>query len=92
MRLRVAVYIAEALDYCSSEGRPLYHDLNGYRVLFDEVKIIFVLNISYSPWYMESPVDDVPLAFLLIFPLAFLLIFPLATHINPPTQHLLDIS
>lgn len=37
MRLRVALYIAEALDYCSSEGRPLYHDLNAYRVLFDEV-------------------------------------------------------
>lgn len=37
MRLRVALYIAEALDYCSCEGRPLYHDLNAYRVLFDEV-------------------------------------------------------
>ncbi|KAF8410327.1 hypothetical protein HHK36_002854 [Tetracentron sinense] len=37
MRLRVAHYIAEALDYCSTEGRPLYHDLNAYRVLFDEV-------------------------------------------------------
>nr|POE92948.1 putative serine/threonine-protein kinase [Quercus suber] len=36
MRLRVARHIAEALDYCSSEGRPLYHDLNPYRVLFDE--------------------------------------------------------
>ncbi|GMH16335.1 hypothetical protein Nepgr_018176 [Nepenthes gracilis] len=36
MRLRVALYIAEALDYCNSEGRPLYHDLNAYRVLFDE--------------------------------------------------------
>ncbi|KAB5557753.1 hypothetical protein DKX38_008662 [Salix brachista] len=36
MRLRVALYITEALDYCSSEGRPLYHDLNAYRVLFDE--------------------------------------------------------
>lgn len=36
MRLRVALYIAEALDYCSSQGRPLYHDLNAYRVLFDE--------------------------------------------------------
>ncbi|GMH20515.1 hypothetical protein Nepgr_022356 [Nepenthes gracilis] len=36
MRLRIALYIAEALDYCSSEGRPLYHDLNAYRVLFDE--------------------------------------------------------
>ncbi|XP_030950887.1 serine/threonine-protein kinase BSK1-like [Quercus lobata] len=36
MRLRVALYIAEALDYCNTEGRPLYHDLNAYRVLFDE--------------------------------------------------------
>jgi|UniRef100_A0A2N9I8G5 BR-signaling kinase len=36
MRLRVALHIGEALDYCSSEGRPLYHDLNAYRVLFDE--------------------------------------------------------
>lgn len=38
MRLRVALYIAEALDYCRNEGRPLYHDLNAYRVLFDEVR------------------------------------------------------
>ncbi|KAK4753064.1 hypothetical protein SAY87_021862 [Trapa incisa] len=36
MRLRVALYIAEALDYCSSQGRLLYYDLNAYRVLFDE--------------------------------------------------------
>ncbi|KAK6118942.1 hypothetical protein DH2020_047321 [Rehmannia glutinosa] len=36
MRLRVALYMAEALDYCTREGRPLYHDLNAYRVLFDE--------------------------------------------------------
>lgn len=36
MRLRVALNIAEALDYCNKEGRPLYHDLNAYRVLFDE--------------------------------------------------------
>ncbi|KAK9287168.1 hypothetical protein L1049_015579 [Liquidambar formosana] len=36
MRLRVALNIAEALDYCSTEGFPLYHDLNAYRVLFDE--------------------------------------------------------
>ena len=43
MRLRVGYYIAEALDYCSTEGRPLYHDLNAYRVLFDEVS--FLLNI-----------------------------------------------
>ncbi|KAL4310872.1 hypothetical protein GQ457_01G025550 [Hibiscus cannabinus] len=36
MRLRTALYMAEALNYCSSKGRPLYHDLNAYRVLFDE--------------------------------------------------------
>ncbi|XP_031252216.1 serine/threonine-protein kinase BSK1-like isoform X1 [Pistacia vera] len=36
MRLRVALYIAEALDYCNIEGLPSYHDLNAYRVLFDE--------------------------------------------------------
>ncbi|WCJ28388.1 Protein kinase protein with tetratricopeptide repeat domain [Euphorbia peplus] len=36
MRLRVALYLAEALDYCSSKGRALYHDLNAYRVLFDK--------------------------------------------------------
>ncbi|KAJ9704547.1 hypothetical protein PVL29_002892 [Vitis rotundifolia] len=36
MRLRVALLIAEALDFCSTESRSLYHDLNAYRVLFDE--------------------------------------------------------
>lgn len=36
MRLRVALYLAQALDYCSSKGRELYHDLNSYRVLFDQ--------------------------------------------------------
>ncbi|KAI8523692.1 hypothetical protein RHMOL_Rhmol13G0092500 [Rhododendron molle] len=36
MRLRVAFYLAQALDYCSSKGRALYHDLNAYRVLFDQ--------------------------------------------------------
>ncbi|MED6120962.1 Serine/threonine-protein kinase bsk5 [Stylosanthes scabra] len=36
MRLRVALYLAQALDYCSSRGRALYHDLNAYRILFDE--------------------------------------------------------
>lgn len=35
MRLRVALYLAEALEYCTSKGRALYHDLNAYRVLFD---------------------------------------------------------
>jgi BR-signaling kinase len=36
MRLRVALYISEALEYCSNNGHTLYHDLNAYRVLFDE--------------------------------------------------------
>ncbi|EPS66661.1 hypothetical protein M569_08114, partial [Genlisea aurea] len=36
MRLRVALYIAQALDYCTSRGRTLYHDLNAYRILFDD--------------------------------------------------------
>ncbi|KAJ7980788.1 Kinase family protein [Quillaja saponaria] len=36
MRLRVALYLAQALEYCSSKGRVLYHDLNAYRILFDQ--------------------------------------------------------
>ncbi|KAL1217108.1 Serine/threonine-protein kinase BSK4 [Cardamine amara subsp. amara] len=36
MRLRVVLYISDALEYCSNKGLPLYHDLNAYRVLFDE--------------------------------------------------------
>lgn len=36
MRIRVAQYISDALNYCSTEGREVYHDLNAYRVLFDE--------------------------------------------------------
>jgi hypothetical protein len=38
MRLRVAHYIVQALDHCNTENRRLYHDLNAYRVLFDEVQ------------------------------------------------------
>ncbi|XP_009796958.1 serine/threonine-protein kinase BSK7 [Nicotiana tabacum] len=36
MRLRVALYLGQALEYCTSKGRALYHDLNAYRILFDE--------------------------------------------------------
>lgn len=36
MRLRVALYLAEALEYCTVKGRALYHDLNPYRIVFDE--------------------------------------------------------
>ncbi|RWV91603.1 hypothetical protein GW17_00046101 [Ensete ventricosum] len=42
MRLRIAFCIAEALEYCSNEGWPLYHDLNAYRVLFDEVTYLLL--------------------------------------------------
>lgn len=45
MRLRVALYLAQALEYCSSKGRALYHDLNAYRILFDQV-----LKSSYYFW------------------------------------------
>ncbi|KAI8545137.1 hypothetical protein RHMOL_Rhmol07G0019400 [Rhododendron molle] len=36
MRLRVVLRVAQALEYLTSKGRALYHDLNPYRVLFDE--------------------------------------------------------
>ena len=45
MRLRVSLYLAEALDYCSSKGRALYHDLNAYRILFDKVKVVILSEI-----------------------------------------------
>ncbi|XP_076907449.1 serine/threonine-protein kinase BSK5-like [Bidens hawaiensis] len=35
MRFQVALFLAQALDYCSSKGRPLYHYLNLNRILFD---------------------------------------------------------
>lgn len=37
MRLRVVLNLAQALEYCTSRGRSLYHDLNAYRILFDGV-------------------------------------------------------
>lgn len=37
MRIRVALYLAQALEYCTSKGRALYHDLNAYRIVFDDV-------------------------------------------------------
>ncbi|XP_061345097.1 serine/threonine-protein kinase BSK2 isoform X2 [Gastrolobium bilobum] len=36
MRLRIAYHVAQALDHCSVENRKIYHDLNAYRILFDE--------------------------------------------------------
>ena len=43
MRLRVVLHLAQALEYCTSKGRALYHDLNAYRILFDEVIILSFL-------------------------------------------------
>lgn len=50
MRLRVALYIAQALEYCTGKGRALYHDLNAYRIVFDYVsaKFLFVLFFYFS--------------------------------------------
>lgn len=36
MRLRVALYMASALERSANQGRRLYHDLNAYRILFDQ--------------------------------------------------------
>lgn len=44
MRLRVALYLAQALEYCSGKGRALYHDLNAYRILFDQVSFFFLVS------------------------------------------------
>lgn len=40
MRLRVVLHLAQSLEYCTNKGRTLYHDLNAYRILFDEVMIL----------------------------------------------------
>ena len=41
MRLRVALHLAQALEYCTSKGRALYHDLNAYRIVFNDVSMLF---------------------------------------------------
>lgn len=51
MRLRVVLHLAEALEYCTSQGRALYHDLNAYRVLFDEVNLDFFSKIFAGPYF-----------------------------------------
>lgn len=47
MRLRVALYLAEALEYCTSKGRALYHDLNAYRIVFDDVCFVTFFIVSF---------------------------------------------
>lgn len=54
MRLRVALYVAQALEYCSAKGRSLYHDLNAYRVLFDKVIFPFaVFSLRHCGFYFS---------------------------------------
>lgn len=53
MRLRVVLHLAQALDYCTSKGRALYHDLNAYRILFDEVNVCDFLHLSHSPRFLS---------------------------------------
>ena len=48
MRLRVALYLAQALEYCTSKGRALYHDLNAYRVVFDDVCCYYFIRYTLS--------------------------------------------
>uniref|UniRef100_A0A7I4BNC1 non-specific serine/threonine protein kinase n=1 Tax=Physcomitrium patens TaxID=3218 RepID=A0A7I4BNC1_PHYPA len=36
MRVRVALHVVQALDHCSNNNLRLYHDLNAYRVMFDQ--------------------------------------------------------
>lgn len=48
MRLRVALYLAQALEYCSGKGRALYHDLNAYRILFDQVSVFFPCHFGWA--------------------------------------------
>jgi hypothetical protein len=64
MRVRVAHYIAQALDYCNTENRKIYHDLNAYRILFDEVYMQLItmsMVTSYNvelmclvPWSLDT--------------------------------------
>lgn len=59
MRLRVVLHLAQALEYCTSKGRALYHDLNAYRILFDEVIILSLPlfdTIILVRYYMHSSI------------------------------------
>jgi hypothetical protein len=47
MRTRAAFYVAQALEYCSSKGRALYHDLHAYRVVFDAVGLYLFALVAF---------------------------------------------
>ena len=52
----MTLYMAQALEYCSSKGRALYHDFNAYKVLFNKVSLIgycavfFVNQFVFAVW------------------------------------------
>lgn len=48
MRLRVALHLAQALEYCTNKGRALYHDLNAYRIVFDDVSTFSSSNMQWN--------------------------------------------
>lgn len=55
MRVRAALYVAQALEYCTLKGRALYHDLHAYRVLFDVVsEYLFSLGALLPSWDCHS--------------------------------------
>jgi len=63
MRMRVALFLAQALEYCTSKGRALYHDLNAYRVLYDDVSLfpssvndLHYSSLRYCRWCSEHAV------------------------------------
>ena len=65
MRLRVALYLAEALEYCTSKGRALYHDLNAYRIVFDDVSFLHFLLLLLHGWLFFLEDCDFMCAFFL---------------------------
>lgn len=54
MRLRVALYLAQALEYCTSKGRALYHDLNAYRIVFDDVSMLMLCTLSFFSFLVTT--------------------------------------
>ncbi|XP_065619907.1 serine/threonine-protein kinase BSK1 [Quercus suber] len=88
MRLRVALYIAEALDYCNTEGRPLYHDLNAYRVLFDEVLFLMLIVFHDMDLSIFSPGRVTPESVIFSFGTVLL---DLLSGKHIPPSHALDM-
>jgi hypothetical protein len=59
MRMRTALYVAHALEYCSSKRRALYHNLHAYRVVFFVVSLqkytsvmFYLTSIMRTTWRM----------------------------------------